>query len=154
MEALASILQRLQTQLSSLPALLEGVPRENLDQRVGDKWSVTENLAHLVRHTELTIERVERILAEQEPAFPAYRAEQDPDWPACRSRSFEQSFERLHAARAALVAAVERLTPGDLGRTGRHARFGPLSLRAWLDFYLVHEGHHLYVITKRARGLE
>ena len=31
--------------------------------------------------------------------------------------------------------------------------FEELTLRAWLEFFLVHEGHHLYVIMKRARGV-
>ena len=153
MEALTSILQRLRTQLSALPVLLEGISRESLDKRLGEKWSVTENVAHLARHTELTIERVRRILAEERPVFPPYRAEEDPDWPAWQSRSFEESLEELRAGRACLVAMVERVTAEELARTGIHARFGPLPLRAWLDFYLVHEGHHLYTITKRARGL-
>jgi DinB family protein len=153
MDARTSILERLRTQLDSLPVLVEGVPRENLDKRVGDKWSVTENVAHLARHTELTIERVRRILEERDPVFPPYRAEEDPDWPAWQARSFEESMEELRESRACLVATVERLTAEELERTGRHARFGPLPLRGWLDFYLVHEGHHLYTITKRARGL-
>ena len=78
----------------------------------------------------------------------------DPSWPAWQARSFEDIPERLHALRATLIAAVEALTPEQLSRTGRHSRFGPLSLHAWLEFFLVHEGHHLYVIIKRARGLE
>ena len=154
MEALTSILERLRTQLSSLSGLIEGVPRANLDKRAGGKWSVTENVAHLARHTELTIERLRRILEEKEPVFPPYRAEQDPDWPAWQGRSFEEAVERLHMARGALIASVEKLTAAQLDRIGIHARLGPLSVRAWLDFYLVHEGHHLYTITKRARGLE
>ncbi len=153
MEDFPSTLERLRTQLSALPALLAGVPRENLDRRVGGKWSVAENVAHLARHTELTIERVRAILSDENPVFPAYRAEDDPDWPAWQARSLEDATARLLAKRADLVATVDGLTPRELARTGRHARLGPLSLHAWLEFYLVHEGHHLYVIVKKARGL-
>jgi hypothetical protein len=149
-----AIAERLQRQLAALPQLIEGVPRQNLDKRVGGKWSATENAAHLARHTELTIERVRRILAEEEPTFPPYRAEQDPEWPAWQARPFEEVMEKLRATRADLVARVALLTPEQLARTGRHARFGPLSLRTWLEFFLAHEGHHLYVLMKRARGLE
>ncbi len=148
------ILQRLRTQLSSLPALLEGVPPESFQTRVGGRWSVAENVAHLARHTELTLDRVARILSESEPAFLPYRAEQDPEWPGWVSRTLPDSLARLQASRAELIAAVERLSPSDLARVGRHARLGPLSLAAWLEFYLVHEGHHLYLIFKRSRGLE
>ncbi len=146
--------ERLRGQLDALAQLIEGVPREDLDKRIAGKWSATENAAHLARHTELTIDRVRRILAEDEPAFPPYRAEEDPEWPAWLSRSFEDVVERLRESRADLIALVAALKPEQFARTGRHARFGPLSLRAWLEFFLAHEGHHLYVLMKRARGLE
>jgi uncharacterized damage-inducible protein DinB len=146
--------ERLRGQLDALSQLIDGVPRAELDKRVAGRWSVTENAAHLARHTELTIERVRRILSDPEPTFPPYRAEQDTEWPAWQSRSFEDVVERLRATRADLIALVTNLTPEQLARTGRHARFGPLTLRAWLEFFLAHEGHHLYVILKRSRGVE
>jgi len=148
------ILQRLRTQLSALPALIGGIPEEDLRARIGGRWSVAENVAHLARHTNLTLERVERILAEDAPAFAPYRAEQDPEWPAWLARPFEDSLARLHWSREALVARSRSLTEADLARIGRHERFGPLPLATWLEFYLAHEGHHLYVIFKRARGVE
>jgi hypothetical protein len=149
-----AIPERLLWQLEALPHLIEGVPRENLDKRVNGKWSATENAAHLVRHTELTIERMRRILAEKEPNLPPYRAEEDAEWPALQARSFEEVMEKLHTTRADLAARVALLTPEQLARTGRHARFGSMTLRAWLEFFLAHEGHHLYVILKRAHGVE
>jgi hypothetical protein len=97
---------------------------------------------------------MERILAEEEPSFPPYRAEQDADWPTWQARSFEEVMERLRATRADLIARVALLTSEQLARTGRHARFGSLTLRTWLEFFLAHEGHHLYVILKRAHGIE
>ena len=149
-----AIAERLRAQLEALPALIEGVPRADLAKRVGGKWSATENAAHIGRHTELTIDRVRRILAERDPEFPPYRAEQDPDWAAWQALSFEEVLERLHSTRAELADLVRELTAVQLERTGRHTRFGLLSLRAWLEFFLAHEGHHLYVLMRRARGLE
>ena len=154
MDASHPLLQRLRTQLTALPVILRGVPPQRLTARVGSRWSAAENVAHLARHTELTLERVARILAEEEPAFAPYRAEDDPDWPAWLARAPEENLARLHESRARLIAAVERLSAADLSRPGRHARFGPLTLEVWLEFYLIHEGHHLYLIFKRARGVE
>jgi hypothetical protein len=148
------LLRRLETQLSALPTLLGGIPEKDLQARIGGRWSVAENVAHLARHTDLTLERVERILAEDAPSFAPYRAERDPEWPAWLSRPLEDNLARLHRSRAALVARARSLTDADLARIGRHERFGPLTLAAWLEFYLAHEGHHLYTIFKRARGAE
>jgi hypothetical protein len=154
MDASAVILTRLRTQLSGLPALLGGARRHDYDVRVGGKWSVTEHVTHLARYHEVTIDRVRLILSEQDPAIDPYRAEADPEWAAWRAVSFEDAALRLHAARAALIGILEGLAPAQWARTGRHPRFGEMSLRAWMEFFLVHEGHHLYVITRRARGIE
>ncbi len=150
-EPAASILPRLRTQLAGLPALLDGVSRAGYDERLDGAWSITETIAHLARYHEVSIDRVRAILAEPSPAFPAYRAEQDPEWPAWHAVTFEEAMLRLHASRDALIVIVERLTPEQWARTGRHSAFGPLTLRAWLEFFLLHEGHHLYTIARRAR---
>jgi hypothetical protein len=154
MEASASILSRLRTQLTGLPALLDGVPRRAFDSRAADKWSVTENIAHLGRYHEVSIERIHEILTSSEPTIPAYHSDADPEWPAWQRRSFEEAMQRLHAARATLIGIIEALSPEQWTRRGKHTRYGPLSLRAWLELFLAHEGHHLYVITRRSRGLE
>jgi len=50
------------------------------------------------------------------------------------------------------VATVQELTPEQMGRQGVHSRMGAMPLSAWLEFFLVHEGHHLYLTFLRARG--
>jgi len=154
MDASAAVLTRLRTQLSSLPALLGGAWRRDYDLRVAGKWSVTEHVAHLARYHEVTLDRVRLILTEDDPLIESYRAETDPEWPSWHGVSFEDAALRLHADRAALIGILEGLAPAQWARTGRHPQFGEMSLRAWMEFFLAHEGHHLYVITKRARGLE
>lgn len=151
MDPRLAIVPRLRLQLAGVPALLERVPRRDYDTRADDRWSVTETLAHLARYHEIWIDRVRMILAEDDPAFTAYTAETDPEWPAWQRQPFEQVMPLLQANRAALIDIVDRLTPDQWMRTGRHSRFGSLSVRAWLEFFLVHEGHHLYTIFSRAR---
>jgi hypothetical protein len=33
-----------------------------------------------------------------------------------------------------------------LQRIGRHARYGRLTVVQWVEFFLLHEAHHLYTI--------
>jgi len=108
----------------------------------------------LARYHELTRARIRAILAGREPTFTAYRAEQDPDWPKWQSRSWEEILVRLRDERETLIATIDGFRPGDWALVGRHSHFGPLSLRAWLELFLAHEGHHLYVMARRARRLE
>ena len=146
---------RLATQLDALPLLLGGVSPEALRRpSPSGKWSAHDNLAHIGRQNEVFLERVRRILAEDGPALPRYRAEEDPAWPAWRALATEEVLRRLATARAPLVAEVQRLSPADFLRTGTHSRFGSLSLAAWIEFFLAHESHHLYTILKRSRSLD
>jgi RimJ/RimL family protein N-acetyltransferase len=150
-----SSLTRLATQLDGLPLLLGDAPPEALFRpSPSGKWSVHDNLAHIGRQHEVFLERVRRILAEEGPSLPRYRAEDDPEWPAWRSLPTDEMLRRLQALRAELVAVIEGLAPADLARSGTHSRFGPLSLDAWIEFFLVHEAHHLYTILKRVHGLD
>ena len=147
----SSTLLRLRTQLDCLDSLLE-VPAQALErQPAPGKWSARENLAHLARCHELYRERLQRILQEERPAIPRYRAEEDPEWPQWQGLPLAEILQRMKAARAELVAFLGTLSPEQWRRVGVHSRFGAMSLELWMEFFLVHEGHHLYVVLQRAR---
>jgi hypothetical protein len=148
-----SLRGRLRTQLTGLDSLLGGATGAALGHRPpSGKWSALENLAHLARHHEICLERVRRILAEDRPRLPRYRAEEDAGWPAWAERSPDEVRRRLRASREELVALVEGLSPGELARTGVHAVLGEMPLPLWLEFFVLHEAHHLYAVFSRVRG--
>ena len=117
------------------------------------KWSARENLAHLARYQVVFLERLETILREEAPSFPRYRGESDPDWPAWRDLPLAEIVRRFHAGRRDLVDRLAWLTEAQMERTGRHPAFGAMDVPAWIDYLLVHEGHHLYTVMLRLAGL-
>jgi uncharacterized damage-inducible protein DinB len=146
---------RLATQLDGLPALLQGAAPEALRRRTrSGKWSVHENLAHLARHHAVVLDRVRKVLAEDRPKLPRYAAEEDAEWPAWAALPPEEIQARLTALRAEILALVSGLTDEQLARTGVHPALGEMALPLWIEFFLLHEAHHLYVVMKRARGGE
>ena len=145
--------QRLATQLEAIPALLgELEPALLMRRTIPDKWSAHENLAHLSRYQEIFIERIGRILMEDRPILGRYLAEADPQWPAWVALPTIEVLKRLRNHRERMLAVVGGLSDAQLAREGIHQVFGPLTLTQWLDFFLVHEGHHLYVAVQRARS--
>lgn len=143
---------RLKAQFSSVELLFSGVTTERIDRRpVSGKWSARENLAHIGRYHEIFLERLHRILMEESPKFARYRAEEDPGWQEWQSRPFEEVKTRLTALRLNVVDRIASLQPFDYNRTGIHSSFGEMTLSLWLEFFLVHEAHHLYVILQRLR---
>lgn len=148
-----STLSRLKSQLDCLPDVLGSATPEALRQRpASGKWSAHENLAHLVRHHEIMLGRVERILSENAPRLDRYEPEEDSEWPRYAALPTGEALEQLRLNRSRLTAMVEKLTPEQMARIGVHTRMGPLPLSTWLEFFILHEGHHLYVALQRARG--
>jgi uncharacterized damage-inducible protein DinB len=143
-------LQRCETQLQDFLAVaLNGVPAEELAAKdVPGKWSAHEQLAHLARYHQIFLQRIERILSEQTPEFPRYRAEDDPEWITWTSMPAQQVLGRLSSMRIKLMAQLRSLSEEDFERTGVHPKFGKMSLSLWLEFFLVHEAHHLYVVLQ------
>jgi DinB family protein len=146
---------RLATQLECLPALLEGHPPEALQRRTrSGKWSVHENLAHMARHHAVVLDRVRKILGEDRPTLARYAAEEDAEWPAWVALSTPEVLTRLRALRTELTTLVAGLPEETLARTAIHPSLGEMALTLWIEFFLLHESHHLYLVMKRARGGE
>ncbi|HYX68881.1 MAG TPA: DinB family protein [Terriglobales bacterium] len=148
----AGCANRLKTQLDCLSALLAGTADGSLERRpIADKWSARENLAHLARYHEVSRERLQRILSEDRPALGRYRAEDDPEWPKWQALPTAEIMSRLASLRAKLLTEVDRLSDDEVKRTGRHPRFGEMTVAQWLEFFLLHEAHHLFVVMQRVR---
>jgi uncharacterized damage-inducible protein DinB len=143
---------RLRTQLDCLATILAGIPSDALERRATPgKWSARENLAHLARYQEVFISRITCIQSESRPTLPRYRAEDDPEWGAWMSRPAAEIIEALHAGRKILLAQVEGMPDEDLARTAIHPRFGEMTLVQWMEFFLLHEAHHLLAVLQRSR---
>lgn len=146
----ASLLARLETQLEALGLILARATPAALDARPRpDEWSALENLAHLARHHAVFLQRLRRLLTEDRPALGRYRAEEDPEWPAWRELPRDEVLDRLGTLRGELVAVVRSLSPAESARTGLHPAFGEMDVAGWLDFFLLHEAHHLYTALVR-----
>jgi len=147
---LAALLPRLETQLEVIPLLLSGATSEAVMTRpASGQWSVHENLAHLARHHDVFLERLHRILGENSPQLGRYRAEEDPAWPEWSYLSTEEVLIRLKALRGEIISLVRGLSQAEESRIGIHPLFGEMSLALWVEFFLLHEAHHLYVVMTR-----
>jgi hypothetical protein len=145
---------RLRLQLDALSAILSGVPPDALTRRpAAGEWSALENLAHVARHHEVLVSRVGRILREAAPDLGRYRAEDDPEWPGWVGLPSDEVLGQLRDRRRRLIQLMEGLAPGELGRVGVHPVFGPMPVPLWLEHFLLHEAHHLYVVMGLVRRL-
>ncbi|HXB57387.1 MAG TPA: DinB family protein [Vicinamibacteria bacterium] len=143
-------LVRLAAQLEALPSILgESRPSLLAWRPPTGKWSAHENLAHLARHHEILQERLGRILGEERPQLARYRAEEDPDWPRWSALPTDEVLSRLRGLRGEILGRIRELPPARLERVGVHPLFGEMTIPGWLEFFLLHEAHHLYVVMIR-----
>ena len=144
---------RLRSQLEAVVTILGGASPESVSRPSrGGKWSAHENLAHLARHHEVMLERLRLILNEEGPHLSRYRAEDDPEWERWRALPLDEVLSLLRAQREGIVRLVDSLDDDDLRRVGVHPVLGSLDIPEWLEFFLLHEGHHLYQAMLRVRG--
>lgn len=144
---------RLEAQGEAIPALLAGRDDADLERRPpSGAWNAREQIAHLARYHEILLDRMRRMLEEPEPPrFDRYRAENDPGFAPYLALPAAAVRARFAELRAALIRRVAALDDDALERTGIHPAFGEMPLSLWLEFFLAHEGHHLYVILQRVR---
>ncbi|HWC18122.1 MAG TPA: DinB family protein, partial [Terriglobales bacterium] len=58
---------------------------------------------------------------------------------------------RIEKLRGELIGVVISLRQVQLERTGFHPVLGEMNIVQWLEFFLLHEAHHLYAILFRLR---
>jgi len=140
-------------QLDCLRVIIDAVSPERLAYHSApNRWSALENLAHLARYQRVFLdERCSRILQEDQPILSRYRAEDDPEWHFWQRLPPAQIVESLMTERSRLLELLGSLSETEWGRVGHHPAFGALNLRQWVQFFLTHEAHHLYVALVRSR---
>lgn len=155
MELSSSISTRLQYQHKCLVDIIDGLSDEQIRRQVvSGKWSIFENIVHLQTYQHVFISRVRQMLETDNPSFPRYTAEADPEFLENCGKSTREIMQDMITVRKQMAAEVPALPPGDFEKTAVHPAFGNMTLTEWLNFFLLHEAHHLFAIFKLAGTLK
>jgi hypothetical protein len=100
------------------------------------------------------IKRIQQILDGDNPTFDRYIAEADPLFHENCAKSTREVMQDLLHIRKEMSAGLLSFTETDLKKTGQHPVFGKMNLVQWLNFFLLHEAHHLFTIFKLAAMLK
>jgi uncharacterized damage-inducible protein DinB len=154
MQMPSSVSTRLQYQHKSLIDIIDGLSDEQIRMQINPgKWSIFENIVHLQTYQHIFIRRIRRMLDEESPSFERYVAEADPLFHDSCARSSREVMQNLLTTRKEMAAGILSFTETDLDKTGTHPVFGKMNLLLWLNFFLLHEAHHLFTIFKLGAGL-
>lgn len=154
MQLPSSISTRLQYQHKSLVDLIDGLTDEQIRRTViPGKWSIFENMVHLQTYQHIFCGRMKKILDGSDPAFPRYSADGDPAFIENCSRSSREIMQDLLGIRKEMASGLPQLSEQDLDKTGSHPVYGKMNMVQWMNFFLLHEAHHLFTILKLAAEL-
>ncbi|MFI5185802.1 MAG: DinB family protein [Chitinophagales bacterium] len=144
-----SVTTRLEYQHKSLMDIIEGLSDEQIRTPViPGKWSIFENMVHLAISEHVFIHRFHRILNEENPQIERYSAESDPFFYDNCTKTTREIMQDLISTRREMIDKVHSLKEEDIQRIGVHPVYGTMNMLQWLNFFVLHEAHHLFTIFK------
>jgi uncharacterized damage-inducible protein DinB len=155
MKIYKSLIDRLENQHLTIIELIKKLSSKRKTIRPAiDKWNIHENIAHLTRYQLIFVDRLKKIQIENSPSFERYKTENDPDFEMFRKMSEYDLLKSLNENRLKLNELVFNLSEDDLVKIGVHKKFGELNIVEWLEFFVLHEAHHLYTVFQLANEID
>jgi uncharacterized damage-inducible protein DinB len=151
----SSLSTRLQYQHKCLVEIIEGLSDEQIRRQViTGKWSIFENIVHLQTYQHIFVLRIREMLEKPNPSFQRYTAEADPGFLENVTKSTRDIMHDMITIRQQMTVEILTFPEPDLKKTGSHPVFGEMTILQWLNFFLLHEAHHLLTIFKLAAELK
>jgi len=154
MQLYEALLSRLKTQHLAVPEIIKGLDqRQLLLPVVEDKWNIHQNIAHLARYQQIFINRVEAMLTNDRLFFDRYVAAEDEQFAFFTDNSTKSNVDHINRHRGDILNLVQSLAANKSAHLATHAKFGPMDITQWTEFFLLHEAHHLYTIFQLAQAV-
>jgi uncharacterized damage-inducible protein DinB len=154
MQIPSSLSTRLQYQHKSLVDIIDGLSEEQIRRQIiPGKWSIFENIVHLQTYQHTFIKRVRMILEGNNPSFDKYFAESDPVFLDNCHLSFREIMQDFISVRNETAAGFFSFNENDFAKTAVHPVYGSMNLLQWLNFFVLHESHHLFAVFKLSAEL-
>ena len=141
------LLERLRGTLPQLEDLLKNIPEEILLSKIGQKWSVKEQLGHLYDLEILWYDRFEDFMNGKEILREADLTNRKTDEANHNKKTLHQLLQLFFYERNKLVERIKNIDEATAVFTSIHPRLKkPMRLIDLLFFVAEHDDHHLAVI--------
>jgi uncharacterized damage-inducible protein DinB len=155
MQMPSSVSTRVHYQHKTIVDIIDGLTDEQIRRNIWPgKWSIFETIVHLQTYQHTFVRRAKQILEGNNPEFPRYNAEADPVFLDNCTKSIREVMQDMLTLRKEMTAEILNFPEADYAKTGTHPAFGNMNLMQWINFFLLHEAHHLFVMFKMAAELK
>lgn len=150
--AAPGLVERLRGTPARIEHRLAGIATERLTLRIGDHWSIQENVGHLADLEPLWLARMEDLAAGRRVLSQADLENRKTHEANHNARELRHLVRDFAAIRQDLVAQLEAADDADWLRSALHPRLGtPMRLLDLAFFVAEHDDHHLATITDLLR---
>lgn len=129
--------------------LLSQIPQNRLkEKRVEDKWSIHEQVCHLVEAQDILIDRFRQFANEENPVIKVYNPPSDRK--ACHylDSNMELELNKFPHKRREMVSMLKGFETGYWELTGSHDMFSPYNTQILLTHALNVDYAHLFSIEQ------
>ena len=147
----SQLIERLKSQAQDVRRICTELDEESIARRgKPEQWSVKEVLAHIARLQEVFEGRLDALLTKENPTITSYSPEADPEFAAIAKKPSGELLKWFEEGRSRLVSRLERLSPPEWHRPGRHAEYPRYDVHFCMEYMGHHEAHHMYQMFERA----
>ncbi len=144
---MASDHKQMLERMGRLPERIQRLIEEESDEDlkragIGGAWGAVEHIAHLKDLDEVSLERVDLILQEDDPELEIFDTDVraiEQDYHAEDARQTSVEFENL---RETLVNRLDALDDDEWKRTARHPELGSITLESLVERLDEHDAQH------------
>jgi uncharacterized damage-inducible protein DinB len=143
------VLERLRGTPVRLEERTVGIDPEVLTRRDEDRWSIQENVGHLLDLEPLWLQRARQVLAGEAELVPAELTNRRTHEANHNARDLTDLLRSFRAARTELVGLLTAADEAAIVRSALHPRLQtPMRLIDLAFFVAEHDDHHLATITE------
>jgi uncharacterized damage-inducible protein DinB len=144
-----SVLKKLRDTPENIAQLVSSLPEEVLTKRIENRWSIKENIGHLIDLEELHDSRIDDFIAGKEVLRPADLKNKKTDEANHNSKKITDLVNELIVAREDFVKRMKHLDEKTLSRSSIHPRLNqPMRPIDMAQFVLEHDEHHIQTVKE------
>lgn len=144
------LIARLRQQAHDVRRLTADLDEPSLAKRIApEKWSLQELVCHLHRVQDVFEQRIDSMVAGENPAITSYMPDADPIFESMLARPTKDSIAAFLESRDRLAGRWDALSPAEWHRPGSHPDFPHYDVHFQIEYMVHHEAHHIYQMYQR-----
>ena len=139
---------------TQLREAVKGMNAEQLNAApIAGTWSTRQVICHIADFEPVYIDRMKRVIAQEEPSFFGGDQNLFAERLAYGSRDVEEELALIESCRRHMTRILRTLATDDFQRRGHHSESGPMTLEKLLSNVTKHIPHHVEFIYEKRRAL-